>query len=147
MDRIYSQEDLDFYYYRKERDLWRTANKRFEQGKLNIDRATVRSLKKFVELIRTLTNYDNWFKGTRTDKKYKLTNLGNDLVFMLGASKPCAKINKYTKEVEYFFTVEELAEDVMYCREHMPYLIKHRELRDGYYFCYAGDVNEILELL
>lgn len=147
MDRIYSQEDLDFYYYRKERELWKTAMKQFEQGKLNIDRKCVRSLKKFVELIRTLTNYDVWFKGTRQDKKYKLVNLGEELMFILAAEKPCAKINKYTHEVEYFVSVVDLAEDAMYCRQTVLKVIKNKEVKDGFYFCYATDVDEILSSL
>lgn len=155
MKKCYSKK-LDFLYYQKEKELYENVKKRVKNGFLNISEEYLANKKVFIEMVRTLRGYDGWLNNKNT---YRFCQNGEELYFTKnksliksepkrrGKPRPCAKINKFTKKVEYFDTVTDLVEDMGYDVTWVyKHLSKDRTL-DGFYLCYENEVDEILERL
>lgn len=134
----------DFQFHNKERQLFYYTKKRVEQTDFSIKEEYLSDMKVFIELIRTLENYDEWLSSCGS---YNLESCNDELLFCLKASKPCAKINRYTKKVTYFTSVGELSEDVGYCETSVWTTMNTLNHRDGFYYCHADKVEEILQQL
>ena len=113
---------------------------------MKLDEKYITDKKTFIELIRTLDNYDEWLDS---DKKYELTfdDYNKELMFNIRGCKPCVKINRYTKKVTYFNSVGELSEDVGYSKPIVNATMNTLTHRDGFYYCHADKVEEILQQL
>ena len=135
----------NFQCYKKEYDLLQKVKLRVKKGKFHLDKKYLDDIVEFVKLIRTLKNYDLWLQ---TKHIYSLQQSNEELYFLKGKFiRPCAKINKFTKKVEYFLSVADLVEDMGYDITWVyKHLSKDRTL-DGFYLCYENEVDEILERL
>ena len=150
MEKCYSKK-LDFLYYKKERQLFGNTKIRIKNGTLYVNEKYLKNLKVFIEKVRTLEYYQEWLN--RDD--YTLYNNDEELFFgekrlsyINGrCHKSCAKINKFTKKVDYFDTVTDLVEDMGY---DVTWIYKHLskdKTLDGFYLCYEKEIDEILERL
>lgn len=133
-------------FYSKELKLFHHTKKRVGQGSLPLEDKYLTNIKVFVNMVRTLDNYDEWLNS---DKKYELTfdDYNKELMFNVRGCKPCAKINRYTKKVTYFNSVGELSEDVGYCKPTINKTMNTLTHRDGFYYCHVDKVEEILQQL
>ena len=136
----------DFQFHNKERQLFYYAKKRAEQGNLPLEEKYCSDMKAFIELIRTLENYDEWLNGCR-DYELAFDYCNKRLFFNMSSCQTCAKINKYTKKATYFNSVNELSEDVGYAMCTVGIYMNTLEPMDGFYYCYADRVEEFLQQL
>ena len=134
----------DFQFCNKESQLFYHTKKRVVNNTLKLDEKYLTDKKTFIELIRTLENYDEWLNSCGS---YILESCNDELLFCLRSSKPCAKINRYTKKVTYFTSISELSEDVGYSKPIVNKTMNTLNHRDGFYYCHADKVEEILQQL
>jgi hypothetical protein len=137
----------NFGMYEKERALYVNLQKRVKQGKAKICE-NFKDMIYLIKFIRKLPKYQEWLNSNNQYGFNCDTDEYNETSVYFGkiktTDKGYARINKYTKKVEYFSSQSELTDVTGYCSPKLLKHIKSGEPLDGYYICYIKDLHKFI---
>lgn len=129
-----------FEYNQKEKWLWERLIKKAREGKITLSVA-LQNFKLFCLTIRSKENYSEWLESNNAYMVYSCSNhYDENIMFIRRSSKPTVRINKRTKEVEFFESLQDLADELCLSLETVRGMIKNNISLDGYTFDYANNI-------